>query len=249
MTRDASGRFVRTAAASPPIPPGEARRPRFAPPVSPEPPPLVDLHLEPVSPEPPALDVAELPPLEGEGPATDAAAAAGEVRETIGDLGAKLVNELVRMALGDEYAADDARVGRVAETAQPVITRVSERFGLGAAASSTLPPWVTEVTTLGAAVYMAWGDAIIETWRTALAARRAQRETEDAEDRQASDDDGRGGSAARGGPGRRAPGRDAARGGDRGPDGAPRGGGRDGDGAGYGPRLVGGLGRYGGAGS
>jgi hypothetical protein len=206
----------------------------------------VDLQLEPVSPEPPPGDAPGLPPLEASALESDQAAA-GEVRETIGDLGAKLVNELVRMALGPEYAADDARVGRVAETAQPVIARVSDRLGLGAAASSTLPAWVTEVTTLGAAVYMAWGDAIIETWRVALAARRAEREADDAEDGEAAAADGDGGRAARGGAGFGAPGRDAAGGGVGRQDGAPGGARRPGDDQGLGPRLVGGLGRYGGA--
>lgn len=243
MTRDASGRFVRSS--GPPVPPGEARRPRFAPPPAPEPPPLVELALDPVSPEPPPPG--DAPPVALD-PGTPDEAAAGEVRETFGDLGAKLVNELVRMALGDAYAADDARVGRVAETAQPVIARVSDRLGLGAAASSTLPAWVTEVTTLGAAVYMAWGDAIIETWRTALAARRAEREAEeDAEDGEAAGARGRDRQAARVGAGRRDDGGDAARGRDGREAGAARGGGRAGDDQGYGPRLVGGLGRYGGA--
>lgn len=244
MTRDASGRFVRAGAA--PVPPGEARRPRFAPPPAPEPPALVDLQLEPVSPTPPPPGDAPDPvavDLEGH-----QEPGAGEVRETIGDLGAKLVNELVRMALGDGYAADDERVGRVAETARPVIARVSDRLGLGAAADAALPAWVTEVTTLGAAVYMAWGDAIIETWRTVLAARRAEREADDdAEDGEAAGARDGDRPADRVGAGRRGGGRPAAGGRDGREAGAAGGGGRPGDDQGYGPRLVGGLGRYGGA--
>lgn len=114
-----------------------------------------------------------------------------EVDEPLTTALAKVINLAIGATAGADYRATDAEVDDVGEKGAPVLRRAAERFGLGEVAGSTMPAWVTELIELGAAVYVAWGDAAALAWHAAVRRARADREDDDdgAPDGQADDAD------------------------------------------------------------
>lgn len=183
VARGAGGRFTRrgaTADASPaPEADANARPAREA---TPYPAPSIRLTFgaEDVTPAAPGVIAAPAPPRPDVSPEVDTPLARSL---------AKAIDVLIGATAGREYRAPEPKVLDVGDAAAPLIRRAAERFGVGEVAGAALPEWVVEVIDLGAAVYVAWGDAAAHAWRVAIERRRRKDADDDAPGRPAATGD------------------------------------------------------------
>jgi hypothetical protein len=103
----------------------------------------------------------------------------------------------IGVGLGDPYRATPEELDKLADVAEPVARRGLRALHAEELADHTLPAWLVELVKLGAYTYVAWGDAIAETWRRSVDYYRMRRADERSDDADVDPDVGPASRAAR----------------------------------------------------